>query len=112
MLGVAGTYEGIDRTTYGNRVQGEQKIALIVDQTGDEVSVSFRTPLGEYGKGKGKLNGARIEPMSLQSASNPACTGSYETSVEFAGDTAKWSFKGKDCNGEMEGHGTATRTRS
>ncbi len=112
ILRVAGTYDGINHTTYGNRVQGEQKISLIVDQTGDEVSVTFRTPLGEYGKGKGKLNGTRIDSMSLQSASSPACTGSYETSVEFAGETAKWSFKGKDCNGEMEGHGTATRTRS
>ena len=112
VLSVAGTYEGINHTTYGNRTQGEQKIALIVHQSGDEVSVTFRTPHGEYGKGKGKLNGTRIESMSLQSALSPTCAGSYETSVEFAGDTAKWSFKGKDCNGAMEGHGTATRTRS
>jgi TIR domain len=112
LLSVAGTYEGISHTSYGNRVQGEQKIALIVDQTGDEVSVTFRTPLGEYGKGTGKLNGTRIDSLSLQSALSPTCAGAYETSVEFAGDTAKWSFKGKDCNGEMEGHGTATRTRS
>jgi hypothetical protein len=111
-LHVAGTYEGINHTTYGDRVQGEQKLALIVEQTGDEVSVSFRTPLGEYGRGKGKLNGARIDSMPLQSALSPTCAGSYETSVEFAGDTAKWTFKGKDCNGEMQGHGTATRTRS
>jgi hypothetical protein len=112
ILSVAGTYEGTNHTSYGNRTQGEQKIALIVHQSGDDVSVTFRTPHGEYGKGKGKLNGTRIDSMSLQSAAGPACTGSYETSVEFAGDTAKWSFKGKDCNGAMEGHGTATRTRS
>ena len=109
---VAGTYDGINRTIYKHGTQGEQQIALIVSQTGNEVTVTFRTALGDYGKGTGKLNGTRIDSMPLQSAAGLECPGLYEASVEFAGDTAKWSFKGKDCNGPMEGHGTATRTKS
>jgi hypothetical protein len=112
VLNVAGTYDGINRTIYKQGTQGEQRIALIVDQAGSEVNVTFRTGLGDYGKGTGKLNGSRIDSMPLQSTADWPCAGSYEASVEFSGDTAKWSFKGEDCNGPMEGHGTATRTKS
>jgi hypothetical protein len=112
ILNVAGTYDGVNQTTYQHGPQGEQQIALIVGQTGDEVSVTFRTALGDFGKGTGKLNGSRIDSMPLYSDASVQCAGSYEASVEFAGDTAKWSFKGKDCNGPMEGRGTAKRTKS
>jgi hypothetical protein len=109
---VAGTYSGVNRTIYQHGTQGEQQIALIVEQKGDEISVTFRTALGVYGKGTGKLKGTRIDSMPLQSAEAVECGGSYQASVEFAGDAAKWSFRGKDCAGAMEGHGTATRTKS
>lgn len=109
---VSGTYNGTNYTTYKHGPQGEQQIALIVYQNGDDVTVTFRTALGDYGKGTGKLKGTRIDSMPLQSAAAMECAGSYDASVEFSGDTAKWSFKGNDCNGPMEGHGTATRTKS
>jgi hypothetical protein len=109
---VSGTYIGTNRTTYKDGPKGEQKITLIVVQTGDQVHVTFRTVLGDYGSGVGKLSGTRIDSMSLQSDSSLQCAGSYDAQIEFAGNDAKWSFKGKDCTGVMEGQGTATKTDS
>jgi len=49
--------------------------------------------------------------MSLQSTA-PDCPGSYDASFEFSGEAVSWSFKGQDCGGPMEGHGTAKRTKA
>jgi len=107
---VQGTYEGTNTSTYANKGHGEQRISLVVEQRDSEVNVSFTTVGGGQGKGTGKLTGAVIEKFLLQSTT-PDCSGSYEASIKFADDTASWSFKGEDCNGPMEGRGTAKRTK-
>jgi hypothetical protein len=108
---VGGAYEGMNNTTYQAGGQEEQKILIAVEQNGNDVKVSFHTPVGGLGEGVGKLTGARVESMTLQSTA-PGCAGSYTGSLEFAGDTISWSYKGQDCGGTMEGHGTAKRTNS
>jgi hypothetical protein len=112
VLNVGGTYDGVNHTIYKHGSQGEQKISLIVEQSGNQVNVTFRTTLGDHGKGVGALTGSRVDSISLKSAEGVGCPGSYDASVEFSGETAKWYFKGTDCIGPMEGRGSATRTKS
>jgi TIR domain len=107
---VGGKYEGTINTTYDKGGGGEQRLSIIVEQIGSRVDVSFQTPVGEQGKGTGTLKGGTIESMSLRSAA-PGCPASYEASLNFSGDEVSWSFKGEDCGGPMQGHGTAKRTK-
>jgi hypothetical protein len=107
---VSGTYEGINKASYKRGGQGDQKIEVTVEQMGADLKVNFQSGGGGQGKGVGKLSGARVESISLQSTA-AECPGSYEASFEFASDTVTWSFKGEDCGGPMEGHGTAKRVR-
>ena len=102
--------KGINDTTYENKAQGEQKISITVGQNGSDLSVSFETANGGQGKGNGTLTGSVVNSISLQSTT-PGCSGSYEGSIEFAGDIMSWSYKGQDCGGPMEGHGTAKKTK-
>ena len=107
---VDGTYEGINTATYKAGGQGDQKIWIVIEQNGVELKVNFKTSAGQ-GKGVGKLLGTRVQSMSLESTA-PECPGSYDASFDFASDALRWSFKGQDCGGQMEGHGTATRTKA
>jgi hypothetical protein len=107
---VSGTYEGMNIATYNAGGQGEQKITITVEQTENDLKVSFQTASGGQGKGTGTLKGNEVESMSLQSVA-PGCPGSYDASFQFADETVSWSFKGQDCGGAMEGHGTAKRTK-
>jgi hypothetical protein len=106
--GVTGTYEGTTNTSYKNGALSEQKMSMIVEQNGSDINVSYRTAAGGEGKGVGKLNGASVKSISLESTT-PGCPGSYEASLDFSSDTVSWSFKGEDCGGPMEGHGTGKR---
>lgn len=108
---VGGTYEGMNNVSYKSVGQGEQKISIYIEQIGSDLNVSFQSVLGGQGKGTGKLTGSQVKSISLQSTA-PECPGSYEASFEFAGDSVSWSYKGKDCGGPMEGHGTAKRVKS
>jgi TIR domain len=108
---VAGTYEGMNSATYEKGRQAEQKISITIEQVSSDLNVVFQTVNGAQGKGSGKLTGTRVESMSLESTA-PGCPGSYKGSMEFPGDTVTWSYKGEDCGGPMEGHGTAKRTKS
>jgi hypothetical protein len=108
--GVGGTYEGTNEATYKNGGQGDQKISITVKQNGSDVSITFQTASGGQGSGAGTLTGSVVNSISLQSTA-PECPGSYEGSLNFTGDTMSWSFKGQDCGGPMEGHGTAKRTK-
>lgn len=110
-LGVQGRYEGSDSATYQKGGQGEQKIVFNVEQVGDEVNVTFQTARGGAGKGSGKLVGAEIKSISLQSTA-PECPGIYDASIKFAASNVSWSYKGNDCGGQMEGHGIATKVTS
>jgi hypothetical protein len=107
---VRGTYEGKTEGAYKNGGKGEMKIAIIVEQNGSDVNVTFQTGTGEQGKGTGTLTGSVVNSISLRSAASQ-CPGSYEASLKFAGDTVDWSYKGEDCSGPMEGSGTAKKTK-
>jgi hypothetical protein len=108
---VAGTYEGTNSATYEKGGQGDQKISITIEQASGDLNVSFQTANGAQGKGSGKLMGNRVESFSLESTT-PECPGSYKGSMEFPGDTVTWSYKGEDCGGPMEGHGTAKKVKS
>ncbi len=107
---VGGKYEGMNDVTYKTGGQGVQQISITVEQIKSDVKVSYQTALGGQGKGAGTLAGARVESISLQSTA-PECPGSYEASLKFADDIVIWSYKGQDCGGPMEGHGTAKRPK-
>jgi hypothetical protein len=108
---VAGIYEGTNISTYDDRGQQEQKIWVTIEQVGSNLAVSFKAAMGAQGKGEGKLTDTQVESISLESTT-PECPGSYKGSMEFPGDTVTWTFKGEDCGGAMEGHGTAKKVKS
>ena len=105
---VAGAYEGTNHATYEKGEQYDQKISIKVEQRERELTVTFQIANGGQGEGVGKLTGNRVEAISLKSTT-PNCPGSYQASLEFSGATVSWTSKGKDCNGPMEGRGTAKR---
>jgi len=109
-LRVAGTYEGVNHAKSTKGGQGDQSITIAVEQNAADLKVVFQTP-GGGGEGTGKLEGNRVKAMSLRSTA-PACSGTYEASFDFAGDTLNWTFKGQDCAGQMEGQGSAKRTKT
>jgi len=106
---VAGKYEGVNYTTYKTGGEGDQKISISVEQTGNQLEVSFQTPGGGQGEGTGILEGNALKTISLKSTT-PNCPGSYQGSLEFNDDgSVNWSFKGQDCSGPVEGHGNAKK---
>ena len=107
-LNVIGNYEGTNTASYEKKGQGEQKISLTIQQNGSDLKVSFQTPLGGQGEGTGTLTGDRVESIALHSTA-PDCPGSYDGSLLFADNSVSWSYKGTDCGGFMEGHGTAAK---
>ncbi len=43
---VAGNYEGVNKAKYENGAQGEQKIAISVQQNGSDLKLRFQSPNG------------------------------------------------------------------
>jgi hypothetical protein len=108
---VGGKYEGTSYTSLKAGGQGDYKISISIEQTGNKLKISFQTPNGGQGEGTGVLEGNTVKAISLKSTAQN-CPGSYEGSVEFTDDgSINWSFKGQDCTGLMEGHGTAKKTK-
>ena len=107
----AGNYEGMNYISYGKKGEAEQKVSITVQLNGSDLKLSFQTANGASGEGTGKLMNNRVEPISLHSTT-PGCPGSYNGSMSFADNSASWSYKGDDCGGAMEGHGTATKVTS
>ncbi len=107
-INVAGTYEGTIDVTYKKGGHGEEKISITIEQIGKDLKVSYQLPRGQ-GKGAGTLADGGSS-VSLQSTA-PECPGSYEGTIKFAEDTAILSYKGEDCGGPVDGHGTAKRTK-
>ncbi len=105
---VAGKYEGTNNANYEKGGESEQRMLLTIQQNGNDLKVNFETPLGGQGEGVGKLAGSRVESMSLHSTA-PDCPGSYDGSLAFTDSSVTWSYKGEDCGGPMQGHGTAAR---
>ena len=106
---VGGKYEGTNYGSYGARGSGDQKISIIVAQSGDTINVTFQTASGGEGKGTGTLTDGTASSIKVESTA-PNCPGSYVASLKFDGDTVTWSFEGQDCGGPMQGYGTAKRT--
>jgi hypothetical protein len=109
-LNVTGSYYGMNYIRYGNKAQAEQGVSVTIQQNGSDLKVSFQSPNGATGEGTGKLTGNRAESISLHSTT-PGCPGSYDGSLSFANNSLSWSYKGEDCGGAMEGHGTAPKTQ-
>jgi len=104
---VAGNYAGTNNASYAGKGQGQQQISITIQQNGSDLKLSFQTPLGGQGEGTGKLTGNRIE--SILHSTAPGCPGSYDGSFSFADDSVSWTYRGTDCGGALEGHGTATK---
>jgi hypothetical protein len=104
----AGNYVGTNNIKYEKGVQAEQKIAILIQQNGSDLKVRFETPNGGQGEGTGTLKNNRVDTISLRSTAQ-GCPGSYDGSLSFVGNSISWTYKGNDCGGSMEGHGTATK---
>ena len=75
-LKVQGTYEGTNSFTLTKGRKGENKISIVVEQSGTKLNVSFVTAAGDLGKGSGTLTDNVVESLPLVST-NPGCPGSY-----------------------------------
>ena len=69
---IEGTYEG---TFTINQVTGEHQISLTFQQSGSEVTVTYRSALGGRGSGKSIIAGNTIATVPLQS--EPNCPGLF-----------------------------------
>jgi tetratricopeptide (TPR) repeat protein len=103
---IQGTYDG---TFTLSQVPGEHQISLTFQQSGSDVTATYRSALGGGGRGKGTIAGNVITAMTLQS--EPNCPGLYTASFEFSGDTVSLTFSGHDCNGAAQGHGVAKKLK-
>ena len=105
---VGGTYLGTNELSTAKGGEGAQKISVVVVQSQNNLNVTFKTASGGQGNGTGTLTGNKVSSLSLKGTA-PECPGSYDASLEFSGETVKWTYQGKDCNGPVTGQGTATR---
>jgi CHAT domain-containing protein len=103
---IDGTYEG---TFTLSQVQGEHQISLTFQQSGPEVTVTYRSALGGRGSGKSTVAGNVIAAVPLQS--EPFCPGLYTASFKFSGDTVSWTYSGQDCHGPAQGSGIAKKLK-
>ena len=108
---IAGTYDGINEINQGHQVGTNVKFSLTIQQSGNDITATYRSALGASGRGSGTLSGNAIYMMSLQSET-PNCPGSYIASFKFDGDAVSWHYTGQDCNGPIQGRGSATKTKS
>jgi hypothetical protein len=69
---IEGTYEG---TFTINQLTGEHQISLTFQQSGSEVTVTYRSALGGRGSGKSIIAGNTIATVPLQS--EPNCPGLF-----------------------------------
>jgi tetratricopeptide (TPR) repeat protein len=100
-----GTYEGVNNLGQPS----ENHISLTFQQSGRSIIATYRSSLGDFGKGSGSVTGNVIGTMSLQSET-VGCSGSFTASFMFSGDTVTWSYAGQGCGGPVQGRGMAKRT--
>ena len=103
---IEGTYEG---TFTISQATGEHQISLTFQQSGPEVTVTYRSVLGGRGSGKSTIAGSVITAMPLRS--EPSCPGLYTASFKFSGDTVSWTYSGQDCFGPAQGRGIAKKLK-
>jgi hypothetical protein len=106
--GVSGNYQGSNTVKYETGGEGDQKIAIFIEQNGSDLKVRFESPNGGQGEGTGTLIDNHVDKISLHSTT-PSCPGSYDGSLSFADGSVSWSYTGRDCGGAMNGHGTANK---
>ena len=102
---IEGTYEG---TFTLSQVTGKHQISLTFQQSGPEVTVTYRSVFGGRGSGKSTIAGNVITAV-LRSEAN--CPGSFEASFKFFGDTVRFTYSGQDCNGPAQGDGIAKKLK-
>jgi hypothetical protein len=105
-FGVTERYEGTNNIIYEKQGHAEQKIAITVQRIENHLRLIFQTPNGGQGEGTGELASDGVASVSLHSTT-PSCPGSFDGSLTLSGNSISWSYKGQDCGGPMEGHGTA-----
>ena len=105
---ISGTYVGTNELTTAKGGEGAQKISVVIVQSQNNLNVTFETASGGQGNGTGTLTDNKVSSLPLKSSA-PECPGSYDASLEFSGETVKWTYQGKDYDGPVTGHGTATR---
>jgi CHAT domain-containing protein/Flp pilus assembly protein TadD len=103
---IEGTYNG---TFTINQVTGEHQISLTFQQSGPEVTVTYRSVLGGRGSGKSTIAGNVITAVPLRS--EPNCPGFFTASFKFFGDTVSFTYSGQDCNGPAQGRGIAKKLK-
>jgi hypothetical protein len=103
---IEGTYEG---TFTINQVTGEHQISLTFQQSGSEVTVTYRSALGGRGSGKSTIAGNIIATVPLRS--EPNCPGPFTASFKFSDDTVSFTYSGQDCNAPGQGRGIAKKQK-
>jgi CHAT domain-containing protein len=103
---IEGTYEG---TFTINQVTGEHQISLTFQQSGSEVTVTYRSALGGRGSGKSTIAGNSIATVPLRS--EPNCPGLFTALFKFSDDTVSFTYSGQDCNGPGQGRGIAKKLK-
>jgi tetratricopeptide (TPR) repeat protein len=103
---IEGTYEG---TFTVNQVTGEHQISLTFQQSGSEVTVTYRSALGGRGSGKSTIASNIIATVPLRS--EPNCPGLFTASFKFSDDTVSFTYSGQDCNGPGLGRGIAKKLK-
>ena len=71
---ISGTYDGINEINQGHQVGANVKFSLTIQQSGNNITATYRSALGASGRGSGTLSGNAIYMMSLQSET-PNCPG-------------------------------------
>jgi hypothetical protein len=112
IVNVSGKYEGKNYAADKSGGQTEEKIFIDIEQIDQQIAVRFKAANGAQGEGKGVLEGNKVKIILLNSTT-PNCPGSYQASMEFnKNNSLNWAFKGQDCSGVIEGHGTAEKTKA
>ena len=107
---IDGAYDGTNTFSQRGTVANAQ-LSLTFHKSGINISATYKSALGGEGSGSGTINGDTIYMMSLKSET-PSCPGSYIASFKFDGDSVSWNYTGQDCNGPVQGRGSATKTKS
>lgn len=108
---VQGQYQGTDRITVPRN--GSQAriadVSIDLEQAGRYLKATYTNALGSIGRGTGMMSG-NAATLSLRSQVEN-CPGTYSASLQFSKDVVTWSYTGQDCNGAVQGGGTATRAK-
>jgi hypothetical protein len=106
---VAGTYVGTNHGSYGTKRVGGERVSIVVAQSADKLNVTVDTATGGEGTGTGTIDSDAIAKSVQIQSTSANCPGSYVATLKFEGDAVAWSFKGQDCNGPVQGEGSAKK---